>query len=754
MMKFSLKNKKNFGASPPFSAIAMAPCPKLCHHCIRALSKACTVHEKLKYSRCIRIPFVIISDLFPSPDEESRSSSLGSEGRQLRSRLVEFCNLCQKPVPTSSAAKTTASHVHCTCVTPPGAAVSEYSMALSPKKKKVESDIGGELSKRQLFREAQTTATTSTAGLATGSVTTSVVKMELVDPTKPSSSQSAAAAKASLPSSSAAGVTKRAEDETVAKRSEIKSRHPCTLCSKCFNTPGKLNQHMFSHTGEKPFVCSHCSKAFSSKFKLVRHILIHSDLRQYRCTVCDRTFHRKDHLKNHSKVHSPVKRRFKCDRADCTKEYSSILSYRKHIAVHSAEEGNLECKICSKRFETKEETLFHLKVHAGSRSLKTPADRKYHCDHCDRSFFTGKDVRRHLVVHTGRRDFLCQFCPQRFGRKDHLTRHIKKSHSNSAKKTKTRKQQTQQQAAGASTSGVSTRSSKSIDNILNEMFEEKTGVPSTSKQQPPAVLHEEGVPDDLYGMQGLDSPVDVMKLESSPDIIPIVTIDDKPPTQQQPPLKGEEDLSMYSVPILDTNIPFPKYDQYAFENYPYDEEGEPIPGPSSSSSAPAILPELMYQPHAHHQQPQPRSHPPPPYPVQLTSTTFGRVADDEGVVKVESDFAAERQSSSLDLVLPPIANISPSMSSCLLMSSEFQNLLSSAAAAAATSSAAGAVTAASEGGNVTADSGSGSNDTTADPLFNFLPSSGELLASLLSSSDPQTESAPLPGFNQAFHQPP
>ena len=35
-----------------------------------------------------------------------------------------------------------------------------------------------------------------------------------------------------------------------------------------------------------------------------------------------------------------------------------------------------------------------------------------------------------MVVHTGKRDFLCQFCPQRFGRKDHLVRHIKKSHHN------------------------------------------------------------------------------------------------------------------------------------------------------------------------------------------------------------------------------------------------------------------------------------------------------------------------------------
>lgn len=33
-----------------------------------------------------------------------------------------------------------------------------------------------------------------------------------------------------------------------------------------------------------------------------------------------------------------------------------------------------------------------------------------------------------MVVHTGCKDFLCQFCAQRFGRKDHLTRHTRKTH--------------------------------------------------------------------------------------------------------------------------------------------------------------------------------------------------------------------------------------------------------------------------------------------------------------------------------------
>lgn len=83
------------------------------------------------------------------------------------------------------------------------------------------------------------------------------------------------------------------------------------------------------------------------------------------------------------------------------KQYTSLLSYKKHLAVHAAEEGNLECQICSERFDTKEEILYHLKIHAGSRTVKNPSEKKFNCDHCDRKFFTKKDVRRHLVVHTG-----------------------------------------------------------------------------------------------------------------------------------------------------------------------------------------------------------------------------------------------------------------------------------------------------------------------------------------------------------------
>lgn len=62
---------------------------------------------------------------------------------------------------------------------------------------------------------------------------------------------------------------------------------------------------------------------------------------------------------------------------------------------------------------------------------RSPSERRFKCDQmgCDRMFFTRKDVKRHMVVHTGIRNFACPFCQQRFGRKDHLVRHAKKSHN-------------------------------------------------------------------------------------------------------------------------------------------------------------------------------------------------------------------------------------------------------------------------------------------------------------------------------------
>ncbi|XP_063432507.1 uncharacterized protein LOC134714823 isoform X2 [Mytilus trossulus] len=204
----------------------------------------------------------------------------------------------------------------------------------------------------------------------------------------------------------------------------------CPHCTETFTKEALFVIHVSDHTGVKPFICevAECSKGFMSKFKLERHRLIHTCPRHHKCPYCDKSFNRKDHLKNHMITHDPNKKRWVCE--ECGKEYSYNFSYRTHKAFHDADAGrSTECGICHKQHETREELLYHLKVHSGARSVKNCTEKIHACPECGKKFYTRKDVRRHMITHTKKKDFLCQYCPQRFGRKDHLTRHLRSSHS-------------------------------------------------------------------------------------------------------------------------------------------------------------------------------------------------------------------------------------------------------------------------------------------------------------------------------------
>ncbi|OWK52470.1 zinc finger protein PLAGL1 isoform X2 [Lonchura striata] len=213
------------------------------------------------------------------------------------------------------------------------------------------------------------------------------------------------------------------------KGKEVKQpdSYPCRLCGKIFDSIDKLTVHTYVHKGERPYKCSQhgCTKAFISKYKLLRHSATHSPQKSHQCGYCEKTFHRKDHLKNHLQTHDPNKMAFKCE--ECGKKYNTKLGYKRHLALHAATSGDLTCRVCAQEFGGTEVLLEHLKSHAG-KPTGNMKEKKHKCDHCERHFYTRKDVRRHMVVHTGCKDFLCQFCAQRFGRKDHLTRHTRKTH--------------------------------------------------------------------------------------------------------------------------------------------------------------------------------------------------------------------------------------------------------------------------------------------------------------------------------------
>ncbi|XP_050403539.1 PR domain zinc finger protein 10 isoform X1 [Patella vulgata] len=225
-------------------------------------------------------------------------------------------------------------------------------------------------------------------------------------------------------------------------KSPRKVRYVCQICEQGFRREDAFRVHVASHSGTMPFLCDFegCNKGFKNKFLYIRHQVVHQDILKVRCPYCDKTFRRKDHLKNHLLIHDLNRTTWDCE--ICDKSYIREESFKFHQAMHQATDtDSLNCFICDECFKTKTDLISHLKdVHNRYQSITGKA-RTLKCPECDKMFLCNKDVKRHMVVHTKRKDYLCEFCSQVFGRKDHLSRHYKCAHPNgAASKVKTPKQ--------------------------------------------------------------------------------------------------------------------------------------------------------------------------------------------------------------------------------------------------------------------------------------------------------------------------
>ena len=98
--------------------------------------------------------------------------------------------------------------------------------------------------------------------------------------------------------------------------------------------------------------------------------------------------------------------------------------YRKdHVKVVIIETKNKQCKKkfyvcdfpgCGREFSRR----FNLKMHQAIHNPKR--ERPFICDKCGKSFCRIYELRRHEVVHSKERKFVCEYCNQKFSRKDPL----------------------------------------------------------------------------------------------------------------------------------------------------------------------------------------------------------------------------------------------------------------------------------------------------------------------------------------------
>ncbi|XP_017720200.1 PREDICTED: zinc finger protein 764 [Rhinopithecus bieti] len=188
-------------------------------------------------------------------------------------------------------------------------------------------------------------------------------------------------------------------------------RHGCYVCGKSFAWRSTLVEHVYSHTGEKPFHCTDCGKGFGHASSLSKHRAIHRGERPHRCPECGRAFTQRSALTSHLRVHTGEKP-YGC--ADCGRCFSQSSALYQHRRVHSGETP-FPCPDCGRAFAYPSDLRRHVRTHTG--------EKPYPCPDCGRCFRQSSEMAAHRRTHSGEKPYPCPQCGRRFGQKSAVAKH-------------------------------------------------------------------------------------------------------------------------------------------------------------------------------------------------------------------------------------------------------------------------------------------------------------------------------------------
>ncbi|XP_035530622.1 zinc finger protein 770-like [Morone saxatilis] len=195
------------------------------------------------------------------------------------------------------------------------------------------------------------------------------------------------------------------------KQQRSNTLHQCHACLKCFPSVSKLQRHILTHTGQRPFGCEVCGKRFRQKTHLRVHCRTHlwSRYHKQRSLYINRPPSCVGGFNVRSAADVPVQEML-MHKKDFERQTGSDVVDEPHASKENEAHLRKFSKVTVKRTQT-------------AKSTQNPGHVRHKCSRCLKCFQSASKLQRHEMVHTGLKPFQCALCGKAFRQAPHLKTH-------------------------------------------------------------------------------------------------------------------------------------------------------------------------------------------------------------------------------------------------------------------------------------------------------------------------------------------
>ncbi|EPB78785.1 zinc finger, C2H2 type [Ancylostoma ceylanicum] len=217
----------------------------------------------------------------------------------------------------------------------------------------------------------------------------------------------------------------------------------CEVCGVVVKHPSKIEAHMRTHTGEKPYSCEICGAKFTQRTPMVNHVRRHLGQTPFVCGYgCGKSFVNNAQKNAHELRHMGTKRsgpprpHLKPPKRHVWSKYFSKSRQNegeKAAMVDFAPPvGQIEPPISAAASKRLDEVIESVVTGIPIKKRRTRAVRApmlVQCQICGLMLKHASKIRAHIRTHTGDRPYSCAYCDAQFSTSGTLNMHVKRKHT-------------------------------------------------------------------------------------------------------------------------------------------------------------------------------------------------------------------------------------------------------------------------------------------------------------------------------------